>query len=142
MSCFWSTFGSADGLVGAITEAPSMPRARMKHAVQRNAAGTVNAPAQVEILRHVLAYRVLDHLGDLAQVLLPTRRRGPKAEVPLTASSFDEIDVLILAQIEPCRIGARSIGVVAMQVEHTGLCGRDRHSNFFARGEIGDNCLW
>ena len=56
--------------------------------------------------------------------------------------SFDEIDVLILAQIDACRIGARSVGVGAMQVEHTGLVGRDRHRNFFAGGEIGDNCLW
>jgi hypothetical protein len=57
------------------------------------------------------------------------------------AASFDEIDVLILAQIDACRIGAPSIGVGAMQVELTGLAGRDRHRKFFARGEIGDNCL-
>jgi hypothetical protein len=35
--------------------------------------------------------------------------------------SFDEINVLILAQIDACRIGARSIGVGATQVEHTEL---------------------
>jgi hypothetical protein len=97
MSYFWLTFGGADRLVGAIMEAPSMLQARNKHAFQRGAAGTVNAPAQVEILRHVLEDKVLDHPGDLAQVLLPTRRRDQKPKSPLTASSFDEIDVLILA---------------------------------------------
>ena len=37
-----------------------------------------------------------DHLGDRAQV--PSLRAGgTKSRSPLTASSFDEIDVLILA---------------------------------------------
>jgi hypothetical protein len=35
------------------------------------------------------------------------------------AALFDEIDVLILAQIDGRRIDAPSIGVGAMQVEHT-----------------------
>jgi hypothetical protein len=82
------------------------------------------------------------------------RRRGRKfgadqfAEQPdrktaaFNSESFDEINVLILAQIDACRIGARSIGVGAMQVEHTGLYGRDRHRNFFASSEIRDDCLW
>jgi hypothetical protein len=63
-------------------------------------------------------------------------------EKPPTPQSFDEIKRFILAQIDACRIGARSIGVGAMEVEHTGVFGRDRHRKCFARSEIGDNCLW
>jgi hypothetical protein len=59
------------------------------------------------------------------------------AEATLPIQSFDKIDVLILAQIDACRIGVRSIGVGAMQVEHTGLYGRDDHRNFLAGSEIG-----
>jgi hypothetical protein len=143
-SYFWLTFGSADGLVGAIMEAPWMLPARNSTPFRRGAAGAVNALAQVGILRHGMSSQTR------SSTTLVTSRRfsslcasaDQKPRSSLTASSFDEIDVLILAQIETCRIGARSIGVVAMQIEHTGLCGRDRHSNFFARGEIGDDCLW
>jgi len=64
-----------------------------------------------------------------------------RTQITKTAASFDKIDVLILAQIDAGRVRARSIGVGAMQVEHTGLYGCDRHRDCFARGEIGDDCL-
>ena len=52
-----------------------------------------------------------------------------RTQIAKSAASFDEIDVLILAQVDAGRIRARSIGVGAMQVEHTSLCGCDRHRN-------------
>src|SRR5262249_34323775 len=42
-----------------------------------------------------------------------------RTQIAKSAASFDEIDVLILAQVDAGRIRARSIGVGAMQVEHT-----------------------
>jgi hypothetical protein len=60
---------------------------------------------------------------------------------PGTRTSFDEIDVLVLAQVDALQVGASSVGVGGMQVKHAGFGSRDQHRNFVARGEIGDNCL-
>jgi hypothetical protein len=59
-----------------------------------------------------------------------TRRLDARTRPKKTTASFDEIDVLMLAQINALQLGARSVGVGRTQGEHSGFGGRDRHQIF------------
>ena len=81
-------------------------------------------------------------LEPAASICVNTREWWHRKSRPPALHSFDEINVFILAQIHAYRIGARSVGVGATEVEHTGAFGRDGDRKRFAGSEIGDNCLW
>jgi hypothetical protein len=121
----------------ALEQASPSSRAWTKSRTPRNGSSTAFKDAGTHLARHDWQ----PFFGEPQFASTSGTDGGPRPK-PRAPQSFDEINFLILAQIDACRIGARSIGVGAMEVEHTGLFGRDGHRKFFARSEIGDNCLW